>query len=417
MKTVIMAGGYGTRLQPVTFRTPKCILPLGDKNSILHIIDNLSDSGIKNIIISLNKNQEKVKDYLESLNLDLNIEYCFEETSSDDDKLGAIGAVRYIVKKFGYDDYLFVGADNFVSGIDYNDFISFHKEKNADVSIALYELNDVSKVNRFGIGVIDSDERILRFQEKPSVKDAVSNLASTFIYFMNNDFLKKHLESYVSKELSEGRKPDNVGDLWAHFCKTLNIYGFKFNGFWGDVGQPDYYVETNRKALDNISKNIHESVSVPDSSKISGKVIIEEGASIGEEVIIIGPCVIGRGVSIGSSCMIGPYTTLLHDVEISRNNVITGSIIMSGVKTGNNVKINHAIIDGNTVINDDSSIHEHAMIGYNCVISSGTQVLYGSKIWPFIRLDENSIIDSKIHYPIHNTPYNNIVRNSCYWRD
>ena len=80
MKTVILAGGYGTRLQPMTLRTPKCILPLGDKNSILHIVHGLRNAGIKDIIISLNQTQLKVKEFLDSVDLgDMHINYCFEK--------------------------------------------------------------------------------------------------------------------------------------------------------------------------------------------------------------------------------------------------------------------------------------------------------------------------------------------------
>jgi len=416
MKAVILAGGYGTRLQPMTLRTPKCILPLGDKNSIMHIITNLSKIGIKEIIVSLNETQFKVKDYLDSLKLSVTINYCFEKSTSDENKLGAIGALLYVVKRFGPDDYLIVGADNYTQGIDYKEFVAFHRAKKADVTIALYELSDVSRVQRFGIGVLNNDSRITRFQEKPKVKEALSNLASTFIYLINKDFFTRLLPDYVNKELSAGRRPDNIGDLWAYYCRMIKIYGFKFSGYWGDVGQPDYYVETNRKALDLIQVHIHKSVALPKSSKVSGNVIIEEGAKINKNVVIIGPCLIGRGVSVDEGSMIGPYTTILNNTVIGKNNIVAGSIVFSRVTTGDNVKINHAIVDGNAVIHNDCRIHENAMIGYNCIINSDSQILTGSKIWPFIQLDTGSVINSKIFYPIESTPYKDIVMNSNYWK-
>ncbi len=350
MKAIIMAGGYGTRLQPLTLRTPKCVLPIGDTTSIVTILKQLESVGVKEVIISLNKNQIKVKEFIESEYKGLKIKYDFEESKTDADKLGVIGALLDVIKRAGADDYIVVGADNYTQGLDYKKMLNQHKSRKSDITIALFELSDVTKVSRFGIGVLNKDDRIIQFQEKPRVEEALSMLASTFIYVINKSFLKKELPDYVKKEKTEGRKPDNIGDLWAFYSDKLRIHGHVFHGYWGDVGKPDYYVEINHKALDNINRRVDASVKFGENVKVSGKVIIKKGCVIGDNVIIIGPCLIGENTSIGQGTIINPYSTILNDAELGKNNIIGGSILFENVKTKDNVKITRALIDGDCII-------------------------------------------------------------------
>jgi len=376
----------------------------------------LENIGISEVIISLNKNQVKVKDFLDSKNLELKISYVFEDTACDSDKLGAIGALKFVVDKFGADDYFVLGADNYTQGLDYNEMLSMHEENKADATIALFELSDITKVPSFGIGVIDDNDRIVSFQEKPKVEEAKSMLASTFIYVMSKNFLCKHLPEYVRKELKACRKPDNMGDLWAHFARKLKIFGHVFSGYWGDVGSPLPYVEINHRALDAIKRRIHEGVKLRRDVKILGKVIIEKGVNIDENVTIIGPCIIGKNVKIKQGSIIGPYTTLLRDVKIGKNNIIAGSILFENSETNNKVKITRAIIDGDCVINEDNRIEEQAMIGYSCCIDSHSQILYNTKLWPFLTVDKNSILNGKIYYELENMIHEPRIKKSCYWK-
>ncbi|MBN1923538.1 MAG: NDP-sugar synthase [Nanoarchaeota archaeon] len=415
MKAIIMAGGYGTRLQPLTLRTPKCVLPIGDTTALISILKQLERVGVNEAVISLNKNQVKVKEFIDSQYTGLKIRYDFEESKEDSDKLGAIGALLEVVKKAGADDCIIVGADNYTQGLDYKKLMEHHKNKKADVTIALFELTDITKVSRFGIGVLNKDSRIIQFQEKPKVEESLSMLASTFIYIVNKEFLKKELPEYVKKERLEGRKPDNIGDLWAYYSDKLRIYGYKFSGYWGDVGKPDYYVEINHKALDMIERHTDKSVKLGNNIKVSGKVIIRKGCVLGDDVIIIGPCIIGENTMIGQGTIINPYTTILRDAEIGKNNNISGSIIFENVKTKDNVKITRALIDGDCIILENNRVEEQAMIGYSCLIGANSQILYNTRLWPFLNVDNNSIINSKIYYNMDYMIQEPVIKKSKYW--
>lgn len=416
MKAIILAGGYGTRLQPLTLRTPKSLLPLGDSNGIMKIIKSLENTDVDEIIISINKNQEKVKEFLSSQKLNYKLRFIFEQTESDVDKLGAIGALVYITKKCGYDDYIVLGADNYFKGIKLSDLINQHKMNKADVTIAHYDLEDISKVSSFGVGVVNQNNKIIKFQEKPSIEKALSTLASTFLYYLSKEFVKKHLPDYVKKEINKGKKPDNIGDLWEHFCTKLNVYAFTFKGYWGDIGRPLGYIDANRRALDEINTKIDKNIKIASTSKISGKVIIEKNCEIENDVVIIGPCIIRKNVKIGRGSIVGPYTTILHDSVIGPYNIINGSIIFEKVSTKSNVKINRAIIDGNTIILNNTKVEEHTMIGFSCKINENSQILYNTKLWPLLSVDKGSMINGIIFYPKQYLNNLTNLKKSKYWK-
>ncbi|VVB76025.1 Bifunctional protein GlmU [Candidatus Tiddalikarchaeum anstoanum] len=416
MKTIILAGGYGTRLQPLTMRTPKSILPLGDSNTIMKILALIDTVSADEIILSLNRNQEKVKEYLDSVGYKDKIKYVFEESEDDLDKLGAIGALLYVVKTFGADDYIVLGADNYFKGLNLKDMVSQHNKTKAEVTIAHYELDDITKVPSFGVGVINEDGKIVEFQEKPSVEKALSTLVSTFLYIINKKFLETELPKYVDDEIKAGRKPDNMGNLWEFFCKKLDIYAYTFKGFWGDVGKPVGYIDTNRRSLDDIKKDVDKTSKISETAKITGKVILSKGCEVAEDVVIIGPCFIGENVKIERGSIIGPYTTILHDSKIGPYNIINGSIIFENVTTKSDVKVNRAVVDGSTSISKNTKIEEYALVGFGCELNEDSQILYESKIWPFLIIERDSVINSKIFYHDNLKGWKATLNNSKYWQ-
>jgi mannose-1-phosphate guanylyltransferase len=370
---------------------------------------------IEKVILSLNKNQSKVKELLDERYKGIKIEYVFEDSKKDSDKLGAIGALAFIIKKFGQDDYIILGSDNYIKGLDYAKMLQQHKEKKSDATIALYELNDMSKVSYYGIALINADKRITDFQEKPKVEEANSKLASTFNYLITKNFSKKILE-YVALQIKKGKKPDNVGDLWEYYLESSSIHGFEFSGEWGDLGKPLPYIEINHKALNFVKREISREAEYGLNIKISGNVIIKKGCKIKDNAIIIGPCFLDENVTIGENSIIGPYTTILHDTIIGKDNFINGSILFEKIKTHENVKITRALIDGGCEIQENNKIEEQATIGYSCTIEKDSQILYNTKLWPFLTVGKNSTINGTINYELVYIKFEPRIKNSKYWK-
>ena len=301
--------------------------------------------------------------------------------------------MKYVFDRIGTDDFIILGADNYFHGLDINDMLSSHKKNKSDATVALYQLNDRSLVNNFGIAVLDKG-RIIAFQEKPKIEDALSTLASTSIYIMNKDFLDTHLPNYLKEQWD---KADRPGDLWVYFAKRLNIAGYTFFGFWGDIGNAKTYLNSNREAMNKLDEKISGKARISDYAELAGEHIqIEDDAVIEENVTIRGPAFIGRGCIIHKGSVVGPYVTLLSGSEIGDNCEISDSIIFENVSIGHGVKLQGSIIDGKTVIGDESVIESESIIGYNSNILGQSRLMPSSRIWPHITIEREAVIDGDV---------------------
>ncbi len=369
MKTVIIGGGYGTRLHPLTLRTPKLLLPIAGKPNITWIIEAIKKAGIDKAYLSININQSKVRGFLGS---DEFIKVILEESTDQSNKLGSIGALKHVYDLLGDDDYLIIGADNFFSGLSIKDFSGFHDSCGGIASIALFELPNKFLVENYGIAVLKGSE-LSGFQEKPRLEEAKSKLASTLVYKISKGFFSGPFNNYL-KNIGN---LDKIGRLWEYFSKTEKINGYKFNGLWGDIGKPKSYIDTNRKAMRVINCNF-----------------IDDSAKISPDAVINPPVIIENGCVIGRNSIIGPCTHLMHDTQVGDNSVIVGSVIFEDVRIGDNSRVHNSMVDGHAWINDNVVIDDYSIIGFKSVIKDRSHLFKHSRVWPL--LATSGIIDGDI---------------------
>ena len=379
MKALILAGGQGTRLYPLTLRTPKCLLPIAGKPNILYIIEELVKSGINEIYVSINDKQLKINDFLIGSKANIIIE------THENGKLGSIGGLNYAVGKIASDDLLVIGADNFYKGLNINEFIKTIKSGGA--SIALYELPHKYMVELFGVAELQNGV-IASFQEKPSIADAKSQLGSTMIYGLSKEFIKEKLPEYIKNNFNL----DTIGSMWQYFAKKEKLGGHVFKGLWADIGSVRAYVELNNKIMSEMK-----------TSRIDESAVVMDGAKINDNVIIEAGCIIGK------NCIIGPNTHLMRDTTIGEGSVINGSVIFENVHIGQKAFITNSVIDGNAKIGDRVRINDYSSIGYKSVISDGSLLIKESSVWPFLKA--NGMIDGNIVQ----IEEKNDLTNSKYW--
>jgi len=410
MKVLILAGGYGTRLHPLTLRTSKCILPVGGKPNIAHILEKLSQAGIKDVIISFNISQEKIKQLLgDGSKFGVRIKYITEMTKNDSDKLGAVGAIKYVVDNAGLDDYLVIGADNYFEGLDIDKLIDFHRKKGADATLALYYVEEEHMVERLGIAVVDGD-RITGFQEKPRIEEAKSRLGSILVYVISRQFLEKKLPKYLAELALKNRKPDNPGEMWSHFVDKADIQGFKFNGYWTDIGSNVmYYIDANAMAMARVEHSISGSAIIDDGAKVS-----ETGVAIGDNTVVEkgavvrGPVIIGRNCRIKSGAVVGPNTMIHDNTIIGERSTVDSAILFENVHVGSGVKIESSIADGLVDIEDEVKVEQHSIIGHGSRLCQGSKLNFESRVWPGISIAKNSVISGSVMG-------NDKLIESCYW--
>jgi glucose-1-phosphate thymidylyltransferase len=263
MKALILAAGYATRLRPLTLNKPKPLLPIARRPIIEHLIANIEQiHEIDRIYIVTNgRFFSKFHVWLKNFRTSVKIEILNDESLCDEDKLGAIGDMAFVIaKKQIDDDLLVVGGDNFFQ-FNISDFIEFFRARGiparhrpepqpeADVplaqkamtggSIALYDIGDKVLARRYGIVELDDKGRIIDFQEKPS--EPKSSLVATCIYLFPKE--KLHL---IDRYLKDGNNPDNIGLYIEWLARREPVFGFISKGRWYDIGDLDSYRRANQ---------------------------------------------------------------------------------------------------------------------------------------------------------------------------
>ncbi len=228
MKAIILAGGLGERLRPLTDKVPKPLLPVKGKPIVQHAIENFKKHGIKDIVLSVGYRADKIKEYFgDGEKFGVKISYCVE-----DEPLGTGGAIKKaskgIKKKF-----IAINGDN-IADFDWTAILKAHKKKEARITLALYPVEDVTK---YGIAEL-KDDRIINFIEKPSVEEAPSNLNNAGGYVMEPESLEI---------LPEG-KSSIERDCFEKFCgKYGSVYAFSHQGYWFPTDDIERYKKAEKE--------------------------------------------------------------------------------------------------------------------------------------------------------------------------
>jgi len=230
MKTIILAGGYAKRLWPLTRNRPKQLLSVGGKPIIEYIMEKIeTQEEIDKIIISTNKKFEKdFKQWLAEYKSTKDISLVIEPTLSEEDKLGSVGALGYLIKKNNFDEELvIIGGDNLFD-FDLKDLINYYREKEGSI-VVLYDIKSVQRAKNYGVTMVDENNRIIDFVEKP--KNPPSTLVSTACYILSPEGVRSVL-AYLGK----GENPDAIGFFIKWLIKRERVFGFIFSGRWFDIG-------------------------------------------------------------------------------------------------------------------------------------------------------------------------------------
>ncbi len=238
MKAIILAAGYATRLYPLTLNKPKPLLPVAGKPIIEYILEKLAliEEIDKIYVVTNQKFITHFERWKEKFKISKEIKVLNDNTLSDEDKLGAIGDLKFVIEKEKLNDDLFVvGGDNLFQ-FDLLKFIDFFKKKGTVV--ALRDVKDKELAKKYGIVKLDTDSRIINFQEKPVAP--TTTLAAICMYLFSQAELKQ-----VKEYLKEGNNPDAPGYYiqWLH--KKTAVYGFIFSEKWYDIGDLTQYKQAN----------------------------------------------------------------------------------------------------------------------------------------------------------------------------
>jgi glucose-1-phosphate thymidylyltransferase len=236
VKALILAAGYATRLYPLTKKYPKPLLEVKGRPIINYIIEKIElISGINEIYIVTNsKFISHFKEWAKTVKSTKKITLVNDLTKNNQDRLGAIGDIRFVIeKKKIQEDLLIVGGDNLFNG-SLQGFLDVAKKNTVFVSLGLYRLKHKKDASRYGVVKLDKLKRVISFKEKPEQPD--SNLVAMCLYYISKNYL--NLVNVYMQE--ENRKSDATGSYIAWLKDRVDVYGYVFSGSWFDIGDHQY---------------------------------------------------------------------------------------------------------------------------------------------------------------------------------
>jgi glucose-1-phosphate thymidylyltransferase long form len=381
IKAVLMAGGKGSRIRPLTLSRPKPLIPVANRPMIEYVVEKIKKSDCNELIVTLSYLKSQIKALLQKDYPDMNIKYTVEETP-----LGTAGGVKKAAKHI--DDTFFVLSGDVLVDVDLNELLHFHKKNKA---LATMVLTPVDNPRHFGIAVLDDENQIIKFLEKPSPQEVFSKIANTGTYV-----LEPEIFDYIDTKKGE---IDFSQDIFPQLIKEkAGIYGYVLEGYWNDVGRPKTYLQANYDVLNKKIKPEPRGKKLAEGVGRLGDMWVGKDVEIGNKVRLIGPVVIGDGCVIEKNCVLGRNTVIGDSVHLEKNSTIKGSVIFpdSTIKEGSYLK--DCIVDSGCNIERGSFIERGAILGSNVHLGSFSRVRSKRSITNSTVILPESIVDSD--YPI-----------------
>ena len=348
MKAVIMAGGEGSRIRPLTCDMPKPMAPLLCRPIIEYILDLLLEHGVTEAHVTTQYLPNMISGYFEAGQYK-NIKLSFFE---EKEPLGTAGSVKNAAKDF-YDDFIVISGDA-LCDFNISKAVEFHKQNQSTATLIVTKVDDPRE---YGLVDFDSEGKITGFTEKPDYSQATTNQANTGIYI-----LSPHVLSFIPDNTFYDFGKDVFAELLA---KKEALYAYSDSGYWCDIGDLQTYASSQFDMM-----NGRVNFKRPKYHRHTG------------DFLIIEPCYIEDDVTIGSNAVIGPNTVISRGVKIGKETKIRDSIIHSNAYIGQKATITGAVVCKGASIKDDASVFEGAVIGTSARVGIGATVAGNVKIWP-----------------------------------
>jgi mannose-1-phosphate guanylyltransferase len=361
---VILVGGQGTRLRPLTSTVPKPVVQLVDRPFISFMLEWLLRHGIDDVIMSCGFLADSVRDVLGD-GSELGIRLRFVE---EPEPLGTAGALK-LAEPMLDERFLMLNGD-VLTDIDLTAQIAQHERTGARGTLALVPVADPSA---YGVVILEQDNRVRDFVEKPAPGTVDSNLISAGAYVLEReilDLVPPDRNVSIEREVW----PELVGD---------GLYGFPSESYWLDIGTPERYLQGT---FDIVAGNVATAVG---ERMGGGSLGVQEGADVRGEVLA--PALIERGVQIEEGAQVGPNVVLGEGVSIGAGSVIERAVILAGSEIGADCELRDCIVASGCRIGLRTKITDGAVLGERVVVGADNVIARGARIFPGVQLPDRAI--------------------------
>ena len=372
MKAVIMAGGEGTRLRPLTYNQPKPMIPMANRALMEHVVALLKRHGFSDVVVTVGFQATAIQTYFgNGAEFGVRMVYASEESP-----LGTAGSVRNAMQQL--DEPFIVISGDVLTDIDLGAVVNFHNEKKAVATIALCS---VPNPLEFGIVITREDGTIERFLEKPSWGQVFSDTINTGIYVFQPEIF-----DFVGPG-----KVDFSSDVFPRLTADGHLlFGYVIEGYWEDIGTLEAYARAHQDILDG-----RVEAELPGFALRNG-IWLGEGAHVDPRAQIRGPAIIGDYCSVESGATLGEYTVLGRNVRVGADAYLERAIVHDNTYLGAGVRLRGCIVGRRSELRRGARIEEGVVLGDECFIGEHAAVHPGVKIYPFKTVEHGAIVNSSI---------------------
>jgi NDP-sugar pyrophosphorylase family protein len=350
MNAVILAGGKGTRLRPLTLNTPKPIVPILTRPFLALQIELLKKTGIENIVLSLSYQPRRIEEIFgDGAELGVRIHYTMEQ-----EPLGTAGAVKNAEGFLGGRTVVFNG--DVLSDLDLRAVLDFHESSGAKATIVLTPVLDPSA---YGLVETDVDGRVRGFLEKPSGDEITCDTINAGVYVLEQELLD-YIPSEKNYSFERGFFPHLLRD-------RVPFYAYVHRGYWIDIGTPEKYLQVHRDILSRVLpfEGFHPN---------AGGTYVDPDATVSSDARLTGPAYIGAGTVVKARAVIEPYAVLGPNCRIEEGATISDSVLWANVRVGEEARVRGALIGRSAHIGHHSHVDRGIVLGDKSVITDYSRI-------------------------------------------
>ena len=378
MKAVVMAGGEGSRLRPLTIGRPKPMVPIVNAPVMEHIFGLLRRHGITEVVVTLQYLAYVIQDYFgDGSEFGMTIHYAVEDTP-----LGTAGSVKNAERHLE-EPFIVISGDA-MTDFSLTEVIDFHLERQAMATLTLYQ---VPNPLEYGVVILDDQKRVSRFLEKPSWGEVFSDTVNTGIYV---------LDPSIFQYVPSGRPVDWSTDVFPQLLRNADpMYGFVSSGYWCDVGSLQEYVRANADML-------LERAGLPLPGEVTGGHVWRStqggapDATVHPTARISGPVFLGKGVEVRAGAVIHGPTVIGDYTIIEERATIDRCVIWPNGYVGDGADLSGTIIGKQVTLKAGTVAYEGAVIGDNCTIGEGAVIRPNVKLWPNKEVESGATVASSL---------------------
>jgi mannose-1-phosphate guanylyltransferase/phosphomannomutase len=373
VKAVILAGGEGTRLRPLTSNQPKPMLPIVNAPMMEHIVRLLAKHGFDDIVVTVAFLANHIRNYFgDGSEFGVRMRYATEESP-----LGTAGSVRNAMAEL--DDTFLVVAGDALTDIDLGAVMKAHKARDAFASIALKRVENPVE---FGIVITREDGTIERFLEKPTWGEVFSDTINTNIYV-----LQPEIFDYIAADEVVDFSSDVFPQLLAD---GRRLVGHIVDGYWEDVGTLEAYRRAHEDILDG-----HMNLEIQGFEVREG-VWLGEGADVSPDAEVLGPVIIGDNSRVEKGAVLRPYTVLGGDVVVKTDAELERCVVHDHVYIGRSARVRGAVVGRASDLREGARVEENVVIGDECFIGDDAIINPSVKVYPFKTVEAGALVTSSI---------------------